>query len=157
MGVLGRAEFVCRCVAISHCIFVTDLALFAAKISLIFIVVFTMVCIHVVSVIWRHGCRFFQRMPSLIASVGTIFMALLISTMSTILTPFQCVRHPGDVLTVRSYLAVECWNSSTHSSMVLTSILALIAPVSFLTGCLYVIKQMPQRMSKAKMTRADES
>ena len=92
--------------------------------------------------------RFTKRMPSLVGVVGTVFMAVFMSISSAIFAPLQCDGHPNGFQTVKNYPQVICWSGSEHTQMVTYGIIASIVPLCFVALCVWVVVQLPARMTK---------
>jgi hypothetical protein len=90
---------------------------FVLRLSAILVVVMCMLVIHVCYSLVKHRGRFFQRMPSPIGSIGTVFLVFLTPIVNATLVPIQCVKHPM-LSTVRAYPTITCWEDAKHAATI---------------------------------------
>ena len=108
--------------------------------------------VHFINVVClrRLSCR--ERVPSLLGTVGSIFLVLFVATTCTILSPFQCVGHPNGKTTLRNYPSVVCWESAAHSTMTIWGLAGLALPLIFLTTCVTAIYKLPTKARQGDTT-----
>eukprot|EP00971_Amphidinium_carterae_P339991 6478110-Amphidinium_carterae.1 len=92
-------------------------AMYTAKIAMIFMSLTAVVLLHCIFVALFHRCAFRARMPTLIGTLGTIFMVFYISVTSTVLEPLQCLQHPNGKWTMLAHPGVLCWETDGHTTM----------------------------------------
>jgi len=150
MRILGLLTFNIEVLRLNCVSTVDPVTRYTMKISIIFITIACMLLIHCTFVLLKYGGRFKDRMPSMIGSIGTLFMVFYISVTSTVIEPLQCQEHPNDSWTIASYQGIRCWDSDEHNTMLIFGGFAFFAvPVAYLVACIYVVRQFPARMRAA--------
>ena len=87
---------------------------------------------------------------ALIGGLGATSMGFFISVSSFMFAPFECVRHPNGLQTVRAYPQSICWNSEfdEHRNMVFGAAFMSLFPFAFMALCLWVIFSLPGRINR---------
>lgn len=138
---VGVLEFGCVTTA-------TPIGHYVLRICLVLISAAAMIFFHFVFVMIRHRADFQGRRPVVIAALGTIFMAFFISTVATILAPFQCSANPNGIYTVRNYESTICWQGGEHAGMLAIASVAFLIPVAFLTFAALAIWYLPSKIHR---------
>ncbi|CAK9058310.1 unnamed protein product [Durusdinium trenchii] len=97
----------------------------------------------------RSMCGSFQ-LAQLGRTVGTIFIICFISVFSSLLSPFQCVKHPNGKFTLQDYHDVFCNWQEEHLQMCILGAIACLLPVGFLALCTWaVLVEVPKRLEES--------
>lgn len=83
-------------------------------------------------------------------SIGHIFTIFFLPIMLSLLNPFICYPHPGDLgSSMVSAPSILCFHNRSHGTMVIGSLIALlIVPVPYLTIVSYGIQRYPEWISQ---------
>ncbi|CAK0794674.1 unnamed protein product [Prorocentrum cordatum] len=134
-----------------NCLFGSEpLNTFAFQVGFVFVAFGVLLLYHCTVVVWRHHGNFRRRLPSLWASLGTITQIFYISIITTVVGPFQCLKHPNERWTMRAYQSVICWESNEHSAMLAIGLVALLFPLAFLAKCCQVVWGFPAKLKLGK-------
>ena len=112
---------------------INSLHMYTIKASMVLVGVALVIPIHAGSVVIKHGGRFREKLPSLICAIGTIFMICLIAIVNAAIAPYECVKHPNGLFTVRRHPEILCYEGDEHSAMLGVSVLFLFLPAAFVS------------------------
>ena len=104
---------------------------------------------HFLYVLVFHRGLFRQTMPTLLCTVGTIFMTVFISISTSVFEPFHCNTHPNGESTMRAYGQVVCWNTDfgdDHQRMVVVGAIASLVPFCFFSVCVWATITLPRKL-----------
>jgi len=106
--------------------------------------------VHAVRALVRHRGDLRAHATTIWSAAGSTMMALLLSIVSGMVAPLQCLPHPNGRFTMRSDDAVVCWDSvlgTEHRHMVVVSVFACLMPIAFLAIATRAVLILPHRMS----------
>jgi hypothetical protein len=130
---------------VSH---VSALGVYTAKLMMVPSAVVFLALVHSVWMLVCHRGHIAAKTPLLIGACGMFVMGLFITISLTILSPFQCQRHPNGKWTTLQYQDTTCWDSPEHTTMIVLGTLASFIPISFLALVVHLLKVFPLRMAR---------
>jgi len=99
-----------------------------------------------------HRGLFRQTMPTLLCTVGTIFMTVFMSVSTSVFEPFHCNLHPNGERTMSAYGQVVCWNTDygdDHWRMLVVGCIASFVPLCFLSVCVWATITLPRKLHES--------
>lgn len=131
---------------------------FMVRASLVVIAIMWVVLIHIVHLLGRRlvykETQTLQHHSTLLNTLGSLILLSFIPSLHTILSPYQCDQHPNGERTVSEYPSVWCSHGFAdrhYRSMVITSSVSMIIPVTFLAISANAVRQYPHKMRRSNV------